>query len=112
MLWVGSARSDLRKFPEDVRMDVGFALWVVQRGGKPAQAKAMKGIVSGSGVLELVERHDGDAYRVVYTVRFKDAVYVLHAFQKKSKRGIKTPKHDMEVIRERLKSAEAHYTEQ
>ena len=93
-------------------MDVGFALWVVQRGGKPAQAKAMKGIVSGSGVLELVERHDGDAYRVVYTVRFKDAVYVLHAFQKKSKRGIKTPKHDMEVIRERLKSAEAHYTEQ
>ncbi len=72
----------------------------------------MKGIVSGSGVLELVERHDGDAYRVVYTVRFKDAVYVLHAFQKKSKRGIKTPKHDMEVIRERLKYAEAHYTEQ
>ena len=72
----------------------------------------MKGIVSGSGVLELVERHDGDAYRVVYTVRFKDAVYVLQAFQKKSKRGIKTPKHDMEVIRERLKSAEAHYTEQ
>ena len=72
----------------------------------------MKGIVPGSGVLELVESHDGDAYRVVYTVRFKDAVYVLHAFQKKSKRGIKTPKHDMEVIRERLKSAEAHYTEQ
>ena len=72
----------------------------------------MKGIVSGSGVLELVERHDGDAYRVVYTVRFKDAVYVLPAFQEKSKRGIKTPKHDMEVIRERLKSAEAHYTEQ
>ena len=91
---------------------MGFALWVVQQGGKPAQAKAMKGIASGSGVLELVERHDGDAYRVVYTVRFKDAVYVLHAFQKKSKRGIKTPKHDMEVIRERLKSAEAHYTEQ
>ena len=72
----------------------------------------MKGIVAGSGALELVERHDGDTYRVVYTVRFKDAVYVLHAFQKKSKRGIKTPKHDMEVIRERLKSAEAHNAEQ
>ena len=112
VLWVGSSRSDLRKFPENVRTDIGFALWVVQRGGKPAQAKPMKGIVPGSGVLELVERHDGDTYRVVYTVRFKDAVYVLHAFQKKSKRGIKTPKHDMEVIRERLKSAEAHYTEQ
>jgi phage-related protein len=65
--------------------------------------------VSGAGVLELVERHDGDTYRVVYTVRFADAVYVLHAFQKKSKRGIKTPKHEVDVIRARLKAAQEHY---
>ena len=109
VFWVASARSDLRAFPEEVRTDMGFALWVAQRGGRPAQAKPLKGIVSGAGVLELVERHDGDTYRVVYTVRFKDAVYVLHAFQKKSKRGIKTPKHDIEVIRRRLKAAEDHH---
>jgi phage-related protein len=111
LYWVGSARSDLRAFPDEVRTDVGFALWVAQQGGRPAQAKPLKGIVPGSGVLELVERHDGDAYRVVYTVRFKDAVYVLHAFQKKSKRGVQTPKHDIALIRERLKAAEAHYRE-
>lgn len=112
VFWVGSSRSDLRAFPEDVRTDVGFALWVAQRGDRPAQAKPLKGIVPGSGVLEIVERHDGDAYRVVYTVRFKDAVYVLHAFQKKSKRGKQTPKHEVDVIRERVKTAEAHYREQ
>jgi len=109
--WVGSARSDLREFPDEVRTDMGFALWVAQQGGKPAQAKPLKGVVSGAGVLELVERYDGDTYRVVYTVRFKDALYVLHSFQKKSKRGIKTPKHEIDVIRERLKVAEAHYEE-
>jgi len=109
VFWVGSARSDLRAFPEEVRTDLGFALWVAQRGGRPVQAKPLKGIVSGAGVLELVERHDGDTYRVVYTVRLKDAVYVLHAFQKKSKRGIKTPKHDIELIRRRLKAAEEHH---
>ena len=109
--WVGSSREDLRAFPEGVRTDVGFALWIAQRGGRPAQAKALKGVVSGAGVLELVERHDGDTYRVVYTVRFRDAVYVLHAFQKKSKRGIKTPKREIDIVRERLKDAEAHYEE-
>lgn len=107
--WVGSARSDLQGFPEDVRTDVGFALWTAQQGGRPPQAKPLKGIVSGSTVLEIVERHDGDTYRVVYTVRFADAIYVLHAFQKKSKRGIKTPKHEIDLIRDRLAAAEAHY---
>ncbi|MFG0312643.1 MAG: type II toxin-antitoxin system RelE/ParE family toxin [Phycisphaerales bacterium] len=109
VFWVGSARSDLRSFPEEVRTDMGFALWVAQRGGRPAQAKTLKGIVSGAGVLELAERHDGDTYRVVYTVRFADAVYVLHAFQKKSKRGIKTPRQEIDLIRSRLKAAEEHY---
>ena len=75
------------------------------------QAKPLKGIVSGAGVLELVERHDGDTYRVAYTVRFREAVYVLHAFQKKSKRDAKTPNHDLRLIRDRLKAAEAHYRE-
>jgi len=107
--WVGSARSDLRAFPEEVRVDMGFALWVAQRGGTPAQAKPLKGVSSGAGVLALREAHDGNAYRVVYTVRFTDALYVLHAFQKKAKHGIATPKHDIEVIRARLKAAEAHY---
>lgn len=90
LYWVGSSRSDLRKFPAAVRTDVEFALWTAQRGRRPSQAKPLKGIVSGAGVLEVVERHEGDTYRVVYTVRFEGAVYVLHAFQKKSKRGIKT----------------------
>jgi len=109
LYWVGSSLADVRAFPEEVRMDVGFALWVAQQGHRPRQAKVLKGIVSGSGVLEIVERHDGDAYRVVYTIRLQNAVYVLHAFQKKSKRGIKTPKHDVDLIRDRLKDAEAHY---
>jgi len=108
VFWVGSALADLKEFPNQVRTDVGFALWVAQRGDRPAQAKPLKGIVSGSGILELVERHDGDAYRVVYTVRFTEAVYVLHAFQKKSKRGARTPKHEIDVIRERLRAAAEH----
>jgi phage-related protein len=112
VFWVGSSRSDLRTFPTDVKTDVGFALWVAQQGGRPAQAKPLKGVVPGAGVLEIVERHGGDAYRVVYTVRFEEAVYVLHAFQKKSKRGIKTPQHDIDLIGERFKAAEAHYKEQ
>ncbi len=110
--WIGSARTDLQDFPVEVKTDVGFALWVAQQGGRPPQAEPLKGIVSGAGVLELVERHDGDTYRVVYTVRFKTSVYVLHAFQKKSRSGIKMPKHDIEVSRERLRAAEAHYKEQ
>lgn len=96
-------------FPAPARTDLGFALWLAQRGGRSPHAKPLKGIAAGAGVLELVERHDGDAYRVVYTVRFEDAVYVLHAFQKKSRRGIKTPKHQPDLIRRRLKAAEAHY---
>lgn len=107
--WVGSALSDLKSFPPDVRTDVGYALWRVQQGDHPPQAKPLKGIVTGSGVVEIVERYDGNAYRVVYTVRFADAVYVLHAFQKKSRRGVKTPRHEIDLIRERLKLAEAHY---
>ena len=109
--WIGSSRSDLRKFPPEVRTDIGYALWLVQLGDRPPQAKPLKGIVSGSGVLEIVESHDGDAYRVVYTVRFAKALYVLHAFQKKSTRAKKTAQHDIDLIRSRLKMAQDHYQE-
>lgn len=109
--WIASARSDLQDFPVDVRADVGYALWLAQLGDQPAQAKPLRGVVTGAGVLEIVESHDGNAYRVVYTVRFSDSIYVLHAFQKKSRRGRKTPQHGLLLIRRRYRSAEAHYRE-
>ncbi len=106
--FVGSSRNDLRKFPEDVKLDIGYALHEAQMGLKPAAAKPMKGF-GGAGVLEIIEDHSGDTYRAVYTVRFQDVVYVLHCFQKKSKHGIKTPQGDIELIKRRLKTAEEDY---
>ena len=88
---------------------MGFALFRAQTGKKASSAKPLKGIVKGAGVLEIVEDHQTDTYRVVYTVRFADAVYVLHAFQKKSKRGIATPKHEVDLIRQRYDAARTHY---
>ena len=87
---------------------VGFALYLAQIGGKHDHAKPLKGF-GGAGVLEVVEDHAGDTYRAVYTVKFEHAVYVLHAFQKKSKTGIKTPQEDIDLIRRRLTAAEADY---
>ena len=107
LFWIGSSKSDLLKFPEAVKDEFGVALSVAQFGGKHPKAKPWKG--EGSGVLEVVEDHDGNAYRAVYTVRFKDAVYVLHAFQKKSTKGIKTAKTDVDLISRRLKSAKEDY---
>ena len=92
--------------PEDVIDVFGFALHLAQTGKKHANAKPLRGF-GGAGVLEAVEDHLGDTYRAVYTVKIDDAVYVLHCFQKKSKQGIETPKHDMDLIRERLKAAQA-----
>ncbi len=92
--------------PEDVIDVFGFALHLAQTGKKHANAKPLRGF-GGAGVLEVVEDHLGDTYRAVYTVKIDDAVYVLHCFQKKSKQGIETPKHDMDLIRERLKAAQA-----
>lgn len=106
--WVGSSKRDLCSFPEAVKDMVGYALHLAQQGGKCNFAKPLKGFV-GAGVLEVVADYDGDAYRSVYTVRFAKAVYVLHSFQKKSKRGIETPKQEMDLVRERLKAAEQHY---
>lgn len=106
--WVGSSREDLVGFPADVRRRVGIALWEAQLGGKAAYAKPLKGF-GGAGVLEVVDDYDGNAYRAVYTVRFAGVVYVLHAFQKKSKRGRATPKAETDLIERRLMRAKEDY---
>lgn len=106
--WISSARDDLRKFPEDVQQMMGFALYRSQLGKKHPDAKPIKGF-KGAGVLEIVEDFDGDTYRAIYTVKFEGIVYVLHAFQKKSKHGISTPKQDIDLIERRLKRAKEHY---
>ena len=105
--WVGASKKDLLAMPDDVIDVFGFALHLAQAGKKHDQAKPLKGF-GGAGVLEVVEDHLGDTYRAVYTVKIADAVYVLHCFQKKSRHGIETPKHDLDLIRERLKAAQAH----
>jgi phage-related protein len=106
--WISSSLVDLRKFPQEVQQMMGFALYRAQLGKKHPDAKPLKGF-KGSNVLEIVEDHDGDTYRAVYTVKFEEIVYVLHAFQKKSKRGIATPKQDIDLIEARLKRAKNHY---
>ena len=103
--WVSSAKRDLDAMPEDVKDVFGHAIDLAQAGGKHQDAKVMTGFGS-AGVLEVVEDHQGDTYRAVYTVKFAGWVYVLHCFQKKSKSGIATPKADMDIIRARLKVAE------
>lgn len=108
LFWVGSCLEDLRRFPEEVKDVIGFALHLAQTGGKHPDAKPLKGF-GGAGVLEIVEDHVGDTYRAVYTVRFAGAVYALHAFQKKSKHGIATPKKEVDLVTTRLKAAEADY---
>ena len=105
--WIGSAKKDFLEFPAPVKSEMGYALGLAQLGGKHPNAKPWTG--EGPGVLEIVEDYRGDTYRAVYTVRFADHVYVLHAFQKKSKRGIKTPQEDVRLISERLKRARADY---
>ena len=105
--WVGSSKKDLLAMPNDVLDVFGFALHLAQTGKKHDQAKPLKGF-GGAGVLEVVEDYMGDTYRAVYTVKIADAVYVLHCFQKKSKSGIETPKHEMDLIWDRLRAAQAH----
>jgi phage-related protein len=105
---VGDSKEDLSGFPEDVRRRVGGALWEAQVGRKAPYAKPLEGY-GGAGVLEIVDDYDGDTFRAVYTVRFAKAVYVLHAFQKKSKRGIATPRAEMDMIERRLKRAQEDY---
>jgi phage-related protein len=101
--WIGSSKRDLKAFPDDVQDDIGYALHLAQVGEKSPAAKPLKGL--GSGVMEIVDRYNKDTYRAVYTVQFDEAVYVLHAFQKKSASGIKTPKPDVDLIKKRLRAA-------
>jgi phage-related protein len=109
LLWVASSKRNYCEFPGKVQDNLGFELFLAQTGQHPPSAKPLKGF--GSGVLELVEDYDGNTYRAVYAVRFKEAVYVLHAFQKKAKRGIATPKSDIDLIRSRLRDAEIYHAE-
>src|SRR5271156_2122859 len=109
LVFVGSRRRDLRECPVSIRRAFGLALFAVQQGETPPDAKPLKGF-GGTGVVELIEDHRGDTYRAVYTVRFAAKIYVLHTFQKKSKHGIATPQKEIELIRARLKWAERLYT--
>ena len=105
--WVGSSYKDFRQLPSAVQQSFAVALGAAQLGGKPLHAKPWKG--EGPGVLEIVEDHRGDTFRAIYTVRFERAIYVLHVFQKKSKRGIKTDRGDQELVASRLRDAEKEY---
>ena len=105
--WVASAKKDYLAFPVGVQDEMGYASGLAQLGAKHPNAKPWKD--EGVGVFEIVEDHRGDTYRVVYTVRFADVVYVLHAFQKKSKSGIKTPLEEVNLIAVRLKRAREDY---
>ena len=105
--WVGSSKKDFVGFPEPVKDEMGNALGLAQFGGKHPAAKPWKG--QGSGVFEVVEDHDGDTYRAVYTVRFKEVVYVVHAFQKKSSKGIRTAQVDVDLVERRMKVAQQDY---
>lgn len=106
--WVGSSRRDLKTFPREVQRDIGQALYAAQRGEHYPSVKALKGF-GGRSILEIVAIAAAGTYRTVYTVRFQEAIYVLHAFQKKSKKGIATPQTELELIRKRLLDAEQDY---
>jgi phage-related protein len=107
LLWVGTSRKDYADFPMAVQESCGFELFLAQTGQFPPSAKPLKSL--GGGIVELISRYDGDAFRTVYTVRFERAIYVLHAFKKKSKSGIKTPQTDIDLIKRRLRDAEHDY---
>lgn len=110
LYWVGHARKDLQGMPEHVRDTFGFALWLAQQGKQHSQTKSLKGF-GGAGVLEVVEDYHGNTWRAVYTIQLKNAVYVLHVFQKKSVSGKATPKPEINLIYQRLKAAQRHAQE-
>jgi phage-related protein len=105
VVWVGSSRKDLGAFPDAVQDHIGYALYVAQQGGRHRDAKTLAGF-GGAGVVEIIKDLRGDTFRAVYTLRYQGAVYVLHAFQKKSKSGRETPRRDLELIKQRLREAE------
>lgn len=103
LVWIGSSLKDLSGFPDDVKRDIGYALHLAQAGEKAGSAKPFKGL--GSGIFEIVDDYKTDTFRAVYVVNLGNRVYVLHAFQKKSKKGIKTPQNEIELIERRYKKA-------
>ena len=110
LYWMGTSRKDLRGFPDLVKREMGYGLYLAQKGEKHPNAKPLKGY-HGAGVLEIVEDFDGMTYRAVYTLKLKGTVYVLHAFQKKSKKGKATPKHEVHLIDVRVRQALRHYSD-
>lgn len=107
LFWIATSRKDYAEFPPRIQEEFGFQLFLAQTGQHPPSAKALKGL--GSGVVELIGDYVGDTFRSVYTVRFETAVYVLHSFKKKSKRGIRTPKAELDLIKRRLQVAQTDY---
>ena len=103
VVWIGDSLKQVKSFPEEVRRSIGSSLYDVQLGNKPFDAKPLKGL--GKGVFEIVTRFDSNTYRTVYAVQIKDSIYVLHAFQKKSPKGIETAQKDIELIKQRYKQA-------
>ncbi len=108
LFWCSGCQKELSRFPQEVRDVLLQALFIAQKGGKHPDAKVMKGF-AGAGVVEVVESFDKNAYRAVYTTKIKEAIYVLHVFQKKSKSGISTPKPEIDLIKKRLKDAELRH---
>jgi len=108
--FIGSSLDDLSEFPLPAKQRIGYALRVAQKGGKHPDAKPLKGF-KGAATLEIVSDFDGDTFRAVYTIKFKGVIYVLHAFQKKSKKGIETPRVQMDKVKARLKDAQFVYAE-
>jgi len=108
--WVGTSLRDLRSFPRPVRIDIGHAFFAAQEGKIDPAAKPLKGF-GGASVIEIVASHHGNAWRAIYTVRFHGVIYVLHVFQKKSRKGIETPTKEIQLIKQRLAEAERDYRE-
>ena len=109
--WMGSSRKDLKAFPDEIRKPMGYALYLAQINLKALNAKPLRRF-GGASTLEVVEDHDGSTYRAVYTVKFQNIVYVLHAFQKKSMKGTATPKHDIDLMKKRLQAATEQYAKE
>ena len=105
LTWLADSRSNVKSFPSGIQDDIGYALYAAQLGEMSAKAKPLHGL--GSGVMEIVANDESGTYRAVYTVSVGDSIFVIHAFQKKSKAGIATPKSEMELVRQRLKQLRA-----
>ncbi len=107
--WIGQSKDDLKGFPEDVQRAMGYALWAAQNDERHPDAARMTGELRG--VMEVRANFDGETYRTMYTLKLEDSVYVLHAFQKRAKKGRATPKHELDLVRQRLRQARQHHQE-